>query len=148
MWGDNSFGQLGDGSTTERLSPTTVPGLSNVVQLATGAVHTLARLAAAEFSIENFGDGRLGHVVRGTNRVVIDADAGGYGWQLGTAGDSTQAVDLLSGRDRGVVVSPSLLPPLPAFDSVQSVDLHLALPIDPGDAANAYQPGITHVRAP
>jgi alpha-tubulin suppressor-like RCC1 family protein len=41
-WGNNSVGQLGDGSTTQRPSPTTVPGLVNVVALAAGQAHVCA----------------------------------------------------------------------------------------------------------
>ncbi|WP_442955717.1 hypothetical protein [Paenibacillus sp. IITD108] len=36
LGGDNS-GQLGDGTTTSKLIPTTVPGLTNVKQLSTGS---------------------------------------------------------------------------------------------------------------
>ncbi len=41
-WGRNTTGQLGDGSTTPRLVPVTVPGLSGVTALAAGERHTLA----------------------------------------------------------------------------------------------------------
>ncbi|MBK6534436.1 MAG: hypothetical protein IPF99_34195 [Deltaproteobacteria bacterium] len=43
-WGDNSFGQLGDGTMTNRWNPTAVPGLAGVVQLAVGFGYTCARL--------------------------------------------------------------------------------------------------------
>ena len=40
-WGDNGFGQLGDGTTTGRLTPVAVTGLgSGVVAVATGDYHT------------------------------------------------------------------------------------------------------------
>ncbi len=41
-WGNNSDGQLGDGTTTSRPTPVEVPGLSNVIAVSTGAAHTLA----------------------------------------------------------------------------------------------------------
>jgi len=42
-WGYNSFGQLGNGTTrTSRSTPTTVPGLTGVVAIAAGSIHTVA----------------------------------------------------------------------------------------------------------
>lgn len=41
-WGDNGHGQLGDGTTTRRLSPIQVPGLTGIVAVSTGLYHTLA----------------------------------------------------------------------------------------------------------
>jgi RHS repeat-associated protein len=41
-WGDNSKGELGDGTTTQRNSPVQVPGLSSVVSVAGGGYHSMA----------------------------------------------------------------------------------------------------------
>ncbi|MFN7003900.1 MAG: RCC1 domain-containing protein [Roseinatronobacter sp.] len=41
-WGANRDGQLGDGTFTDRLTPTKVPGLQNVLQIAAGSWHTCA----------------------------------------------------------------------------------------------------------
>jgi alpha-tubulin suppressor-like RCC1 family protein len=41
-WGENGFGQLGDGTTNDRTTPMLVPGLSGVIALATGDGHTCA----------------------------------------------------------------------------------------------------------
>ena len=41
-WGDNDYGQLGDGTTTQRATPVHVSGLGGVVALAAGGVHSLA----------------------------------------------------------------------------------------------------------
>lgn len=41
-WGDNSLGQLGDGTRTTRLEPVQVPGLETIRAVAGGYVHSLA----------------------------------------------------------------------------------------------------------
>ncbi len=43
-WGDNSYGQIGDGTTTQAPAPTVVPGLSTVAEVAVGGIHACARL--------------------------------------------------------------------------------------------------------
>jgi alpha-tubulin suppressor-like RCC1 family protein len=35
-WGDNSYGQLGNGTTIDALTPTPVPGFTNVSSIAAG----------------------------------------------------------------------------------------------------------------
>ena len=42
--GRNTFGELGDGTKTERLAPVLVQGLRNVAQIALGTYHSCARL--------------------------------------------------------------------------------------------------------
>jgi hypothetical protein len=70
-WGDNSYGQLGDGTTTSRtLLPLVVPGLTGVASVKAGAAHMLALLE---------------------NGTVM-AWGGNYFGQLGT-GDRTPSAD-------------------------------------------------------
>lgn len=42
-WGDNDFGQLGDGTRTDRPSPVVVTGLANVAEVSAGHYHSCAR---------------------------------------------------------------------------------------------------------
>lgn len=44
-WGRNDFGQVGDGTTTDKFTPAAVSGLSNTVAIATSSRHTCALLA-------------------------------------------------------------------------------------------------------
>ena len=41
-WGDNSYGQLGDGTNTNRNEPEQVPGLNNVIAISAGSSHSTA----------------------------------------------------------------------------------------------------------
>jgi len=41
-WGDNSFGQLGDGTTAERHIPVQVPGLTGITGIAAGGSQSFA----------------------------------------------------------------------------------------------------------
>ena len=41
-WGSNTYGQLGDGTTTRRTSPVTVPGLSGVETVTAGRAYSAA----------------------------------------------------------------------------------------------------------
>lgn len=74
-WGDNSNGQLGDGTTTDRKSNIAVTGLSNVVAIAAGSLHSLALLT--DGSVRAWGDNATGQLGDGTttdrhtNIVVI-----------------------------------------------------------------------------
>ncbi|WP_368667433.1 RCC1 domain-containing protein, partial [Corallococcus sp. AB030] len=60
-WGDNGFGALGDGTTTDRLTPVQVPGMTGVTALATGPFHTLAlKQDGTVWAWGNNADGELG----------------------------------------------------------------------------------------
>ncbi|ATQ66633.1 MULTISPECIES: regulator of chromosome condensation RCC1 [Methylosinus] len=88
-WGDNSYGQLGDGTITDRYSPVAVSGLSSgVLAIVAGAHHTCALTAAGAVACwgPNYfgmlGDGtgvqRLTPVaVQGLSSGVVAIAAGG-----------------------------------------------------------------------
>jgi alpha-tubulin suppressor-like RCC1 family protein len=44
-WGYNEYGQVGDGTTTQRNAPVAVSGLNNAVAIASGLLHSCALLA-------------------------------------------------------------------------------------------------------
>lgn len=60
-WGDNTFGQLGDGSYALRSTPVKVAGLENVVTISAGGSHTCGVTEQGEVKCwGNNGDGQLG----------------------------------------------------------------------------------------
>ncbi|MBP9604764.1 MAG: chromosome condensation regulator RCC1, partial [Chromatiaceae bacterium] len=61
-WGDNQFGQLGDGTNTYRSTPT--PVLTGVAVLAAGGYHTLA--LKTDGSLWAWGDNGSGQLGDGT----------------------------------------------------------------------------------
>ena len=63
-WGDNRFGQLGDGTTTSRLAPVQVTGLTGVTQVAGGCAHSLA--LRSDGTVWAWGDNSAGELGRGT----------------------------------------------------------------------------------
>jgi RHS repeat-associated protein len=63
-WGGNGNGQLGDGSTTDRLTPVAVSGLSNVNGIAGGHLHSLA--VKTDGSVWAWGSNTLGQLGDGT----------------------------------------------------------------------------------
>lgn len=61
-WGDNGYGQLGDGTNTMRKTPVPVPGLNGITQLAAGSDFSLAIDGSGHlfsFGANNYG--QLGH---------------------------------------------------------------------------------------
>lgn len=61
-WGDNSRGQLGDGTTQIRARPTAVVGLTSVSQVAAGYQHVLAVRSEGQDSLYAWGDNSLGQL--------------------------------------------------------------------------------------
>jgi alpha-tubulin suppressor-like RCC1 family protein len=78
-WGDNEWGQLGDGTSGEpsdARTPMVVMGLTGATELAAGLLHTCARMATG--AVECWGldlDGQLGHGTSGeSNDSSIPVD--------------------------------------------------------------------------
>lgn len=63
-WGNNQYGQLGNGLAGDRYVPTAVPGLSNVIDIAAGLYHTCARLM--DGSVRCWGGNATGQLGDGT----------------------------------------------------------------------------------
>jgi pimeloyl-ACP methyl ester carboxylesterase len=78
-WGANGSGQLGDGTTTERLTPVAVSGLSGAVAITAGWYHTCALLGDGTARCWGWnGYGRLGDGTAEYSPVpVIVAEPGG-----------------------------------------------------------------------
>ena len=64
-WGHNEFGQLGDGTQTDRHTPTKIPGFSNVVSISAGGYHTLA--IKQDGSVWGWGGGYHGELGTGSS---------------------------------------------------------------------------------
>lgn len=63
-WGDNQYGELGNGTRTNSDRPVTVTGLSGVTAVATGSAYTCARLNTG--TVKCWGDSQFGQLGDGT----------------------------------------------------------------------------------
>jgi hypothetical protein len=99
-WGNNDFGQLGDGTTTSRATPTTVTGLTGAVQITAGDRHTCAILADGTArcwganSVGQLGDGTT------TSRPTPTVVTGLTGTVQITVGDDHTCAVLSGGTAR------------------------------------------------
>jgi alpha-tubulin suppressor-like RCC1 family protein len=63
-WGENFYGQLGDGTTTDRATPVAIADLTGVADLAAGISHTCARLT--DGTARCWGNNEFGELGDGT----------------------------------------------------------------------------------
>ncbi|HNX69610.1 MAG TPA: FecR domain-containing protein, partial [Candidatus Omnitrophota bacterium] len=68
-WGYNASGQLGDGTTTTRLAPVAVSGLSAVTAIAAGYQHSLALLS--DKTVKSWGGNGYGQLGDGTTTTRL-----------------------------------------------------------------------------
>jgi hypothetical protein len=64
-WGDNTFGQLGNGGTTASTTPAQVPGVSGIVQVAAGGGFVLA--LGSDGTVWSWGNNSLGQLGNGNS---------------------------------------------------------------------------------
>lgn len=88
VWGNNSSGQLGINSTTDRSSPTSViGGFTDWYQAASGATHTLAiRQNGTLWAWGNNGQGRLGRNSTAASSSPVSVVGGFADWCQVSAG--------------------------------------------------------------
>jgi alpha-tubulin suppressor-like RCC1 family protein len=92
-WGDNSSGQLGDGTTTQRSMPVEVVGLTGAgVALAAGSAHTC--VVTSSGAVKCWGANHYGQLGNSTTQRSVPVDVGGVAngvIALATGGNHTCA---------------------------------------------------------
>lgn len=78
-WGDNSYGQLGDGTTTASYTPVRVDDISNVIAVAAGSNHSVALTSDGQvYTWGTNSNGELGNgTYEGSNSPVLVDDISG-----------------------------------------------------------------------
>jgi hypothetical protein len=95
-WGDNSLGELGNGTTTQAQTPVQVPGLTNVVAIAAGDGFSLA--LRSDGTVWGWGynvDGELGNAT--TKQADSPVQVTGLSGVVGIAAGVVHALAVTSG---------------------------------------------------
>ncbi|MFE4706814.1 HYR domain-containing protein [Peribacillus simplex] len=98
-WGNNSFGQLGNGTNTSSNVPVPVSGLTNVVAIAAGVIHSLALLS--DGTVWAWGgntDGQLGNGTNTSSNVPVQV--------IGTGGSGvlTNVIAITAGGSHSLAI--------------------------------------------
>jgi len=141
-WGGNTYGELGDGSTLRRLTPTRVPGIDNAIGITagSGSDFALARLAAGQIkawgrnATSQLGDGTdvdssvpvalplitSARLVAAGDAFALAVDASARTWGWGDRGSAAVAL--------GLGGTNNLLAPVPEHSDFADVLLLTAGP--------------------
>ncbi|MBS1961628.1 MAG: hypothetical protein JST04_05400 [Bdellovibrionales bacterium] len=91
-WGQNTFGQIGDASNTNRNSATAVSGISAVSSLSAGANHNCALSGGSVYCWGQGASGQLGNnAVAASNVPVAAGSLGGTATLVAAGGNNTCA---------------------------------------------------------
>jgi hypothetical protein len=94
-WGYNYYGQLGDGTTTDRWTPVQVSGITGVVAIAASRYHSLALLSDGTVWAWGYnGQGELGDGT--TTESWTPVQTSGIAGVIGIAGGRYHSIALLS----------------------------------------------------
>ncbi|HSG06010.1 MAG TPA: hypothetical protein VLB09_06395, partial [Nitrospiria bacterium] len=97
-WGDNKFGQLGDGTGIDSTIPVTVSGISNATAISAAGAHACARLQGG--AMKCWGDnifGQLGDGSTATESLVPVTVAGGLNAQSVSTGEGHTCAVVVDG---------------------------------------------------
>jgi alpha-tubulin suppressor-like RCC1 family protein len=97
-WGQNPFGELGNGTTTNSYLPVPVSGITNAIAIATGPDHSCALLSGG--GVQCWGENTYGELGNGTttNSSVPGAVSGITSAVAIAAGGNTTCALLSGGR--------------------------------------------------